>query len=388
MPITVTALFSAYDYIKNTSKVTLPFSDKILRYIRDVLGKDELVFDLANPYEIPVYEFIMEAMMTFCQQPYTGTVFYKNLSKNTTLHFVGTKLPYRTEFVPQMLEGQRYYTFVTRLLVIKLIKPKYGVYSALVETLASGKGIFLVSGKTNSGKSTTVFSLFDSEHQKNPHKAFYAIEDPVEKALDFVTHFETFINPQNPEEKMNFSDYLTSIVRLDGDYAFLGEMRDGATINNAVQLSTIGYSIFSTIHIGSAFKLKSRVEKYGVDFSSLSESLKGIIVQELLPSYDDSSCKYVKDFTEEEIKSQLPTIREIWEAGRMGSAARHGSVLHRFYNKVMKFKSIVDNNSLYPNVADDPIFKKEYDGYIALKAAMESYEKFVQFLYSSFKTDT
>lgn len=204
------------------------------------------------------------------------------------------------------------------------------------------------------------------------------MEDPVEKALDFVTHFETWVNPQNPEETMTFGDYLKSIVRLDGDYVFLGEMRDAETIMNATQLASIGYSIYSTMHVGSVFALKSRVEKYGVEFPSLAESLKGVIVQELLPEYDEVSCKYLKDFTDADIETQLPIIREIWRYGK-GISTEPSPMLSRFHRKVMKFKPLINNNLVYS--------EDKHPGFKRLKDSLETYDTFVKFLYDAFKTD-
>ncbi len=146
----------------------------------------------------------------------------------------------------------------------------------LVEELTSRPhGIFLVTGPTGSGKTTTLYSALLRINQ--PDKKIITIEDPVEYQMDGVNQIQV-----NPQIGLTFAGGLRSIVRQDPDVIMIGEIRDLETAEIAIRSSLTGHLVFSTLHTNDAPSAITRLIDMGVEDYLLASSLLGVLAQRLV----------------------------------------------------------------------------------------------------------
>jgi len=165
-----------------------------------------------------------------------------------------------------------------------------------VETLARfqqvlGKphGIFLVTGPTGSGKTTSLYAALT--HLNDQTRNILTVEDPIEYHLPGIGQ-----TPVNPKVDMTFARGLRAILRQDADVVMVGEIRDRETAEIAVQASLTGHLVLSTLHTNSAVGAVTRLLDMEVDAYLLASSLVGVLAQRLLRTLC-SECKspYVAD---------------------------------------------------------------------------------------------
>ena len=148
--------------------------------------------------------------------------------------------------------------------------------SAFVRQMAKlPYGLFLVTGPTGSGKTTTLYAVI-SEVNSGQEKII-TIEDPVEYQLPDVLQI-----PVNEAKGLTFARGLRSILRHDPDKIMVGEIRDDDTAQIAVQAALTGHLVFTTVHANSVFDVLGRFMHMGVDPYSLSAALNGIVSQRLV----------------------------------------------------------------------------------------------------------
>ena len=136
-------------------------------------------------------------------------------------------------------------------------------------------GIFLVTGPTGSGKTTTLYTAL---HQvRNADVNIITVEDPVEYDLPGVCQI-----PVNNKTGMTFSKGLRAILRQDPDVIMVGEIRDIETAEVAVQASLTGHRVFSTLHTNDAVGSITRLVDMGVDNYLVASSLLGAMAQRLV----------------------------------------------------------------------------------------------------------
>ena len=146
----------------------------------------------------------------------------------------------------------------------------------LVEEITSRPyGIFLVTGPTGSGKTTTLYSALSRINQ--PDKKIITIEDPVEYQMDGVNQIQA-----NPQIGLTFASGLRSIVRQDPDVIMIGEIRDLETAEIAIRSSLTGHLVFSTLHTNDAPSAITRLVDMGVEDYLLASSLLGVLAQRLV----------------------------------------------------------------------------------------------------------
>jgi type IV pilus assembly protein PilB len=154
-------------------------------------------------------------------------------------------------------------------------------------------GIFIVTGPTGSGKTTTLYSAL-KEVNSIDVKVLTA-EEPVEYDLDGIIQL-----PVNDAIGMTFAKALRAFLRQDPDVIMIGEIRDLETAEMAIQASLTGHFVFSTLHTKEAADTITRLIDMGVKPFLLNSSLTGIIGQRLIRRVC-SSCKVAYDPTDEEL---------------------------------------------------------------------------------------
>ena len=153
-------------------------------------------------------------------------------------------------------------------------------FSRLIERPS---GIFLVTGPTGSGKTTTLYAALQTLNR--PDKKILTVEDPVEYFIDGINQTQI-----NNKVKMSFAKGLRAILRQDPDVVMLGEVRDSETAQIAVQASLTGHLVFSTLHTNTAVGAISRLRDMGIEPFLLSSSLSAVLAQRLIRTLC-SECK-------------------------------------------------------------------------------------------------
>ena len=136
-------------------------------------------------------------------------------------------------------------------------------------------GIFLVTGPTGSGKTTTLYGGLRRINQ--PGVKIVTVEDPVEYQIEGITQIQV-----NTKTGMTFASALRSILRHDPDIIMVGEMRDAETAEIAIQAALTGHLVFSTLHTNDAPGGITRLVDMGVEPYLVSATVQGILAQRLV----------------------------------------------------------------------------------------------------------
>lgn len=148
-------------------------------------------------------------------------------------------------------------------------------------------GIFLVTGPTGSGKTTTLYAALSrlNEHSRN----IMTVEDPIEYFLDGIAQTQV-----NTRVDMSFARGLRAMLRQDPDVVMVGEIRDLETAQIAIQASLTGHVVLSTLHTNSAVGVVTRLRDMGTEPYLLSSSLIGVLAQRLVRVLCDQ-CKRTRE---------------------------------------------------------------------------------------------
>jgi len=136
-------------------------------------------------------------------------------------------------------------------------------------------GIFLVTGPTGSGKSTTLYSALKRINLTD--KKIITIEDPVEYQMDGINQIHV-----NPQIGLTFAAGLRHIVRQDPDVIMVGEIRDRETADIAIRSALTGHFVFSTLHTNDAPSAVTRLLDMGVENYLVTSSVVAILAQRLV----------------------------------------------------------------------------------------------------------
>jgi len=143
------------------------------------------------------------------------------------------------------------------------------------EIIQSPNGIVLVTGPTGSGKNTTLYAALSELN--NDEVNICTIEDPVECNISGINQFQV-----NDSAGFKFSTALRSLLRQDPDIIMVGEIRDEATANIAVQAALTGHLVLSTLHTNDAPGAVTRLLDLNAAPYLVSASLMGALAQRLV----------------------------------------------------------------------------------------------------------
>jgi type II secretory ATPase GspE/PulE/Tfp pilus assembly ATPase PilB-like protein len=135
-------------------------------------------------------------------------------------------------------------------------------------------GLVLVTGPTGSGKSTTMYSALTE--RRRPDQNIVTVEDPIEYHLDGVTQIQV------QAEVTSFGSILRAMLRQDPDVIMVGELRDRETAKMAVEASTTGHLVISSMHTNSALEAMYRLLDMGVERYVVANALLGVLHQRLV----------------------------------------------------------------------------------------------------------
>ena len=143
------------------------------------------------------------------------------------------------------------------------------------QVIQSPNGIVLVTGPTGSGKNTTLYAALSELNSEEVN--ICTVEDPVECNIAGINQFQV-----NQGAGFQFSTALRSLLRQDPDIIMVGEIRDEATANIAVQAALTGHLVLSTLHTNDAPGAVTRLLDLGVAPYLLSASLIAVLAQRLV----------------------------------------------------------------------------------------------------------
>jgi len=143
------------------------------------------------------------------------------------------------------------------------------------DILHKNHGIFLVTGPTGSGKSTTLYAALSEVKKQNVN--ILTVEDPVEYHMDGVQQIQV-----NHITGYTFARALRNILRHDPDVILIGEIRDHETANIAVESALTGHLVLSTLHTNDAPGAVTRLLEMGIETYLLNGSLLGVLAQRLV----------------------------------------------------------------------------------------------------------
>src|SRR5579871_65082 len=149
------------------------------------------------------------------------------------------------------------------------------LFDRMTHYIARPHGIFLVTGPTGSGKSTTLYSAL--KRINLPDKKIITIEDPVEYQMDGINQIHV-----NPQIGLTFAAGLRHIVRQDPDVIMVGEIRDRDTADIAIRSALTGHLVFSTLHTNDAPSAITRLSDMGVENFLIASSVLAILAQRLV----------------------------------------------------------------------------------------------------------
>ncbi|MES2928126.1 MAG: ATPase, T2SS/T4P/T4SS family [Pseudomonadota bacterium] len=178
------------------------------------------------------------------------------------------------------------------------------------QLLSVPHGIFLVTGPTGSGKSTTLYASMQELEGEN--LKILTVEDPVEYRLQWLNQVQV-----QPQIGLTFAKVLRSFLRQDPDVIMIGEMRDGETAEIAVQAALTGHLVMSTLHTNSALGAIVRLINMGVEPYLITASVIGVLAQRLVRKL----C--------EECKAPLLPDQAQAAAASLGIAMEEGQVIYR-----------------------------------------------------------
>ncbi len=189
-----------------------------------------------------------------------------------------------------------------------------GIPESLKEITTKSKGLFLITGTTGSGKSTTLASVVDLINNTHGYHIL-TIEDPIEYIHN---HKKSYVTQREIGQDANdFSEALRSALREDPDIIMVGEMRDAETIAIALTAAETGHLVLSTLHTASVSKTIDRIiDSFPADQhlqvrSQLASVLEGVISQQLVRKKDKDGVVLAT-----EVMYTTPAIRNLIREGK------------------------------------------------------------------------
>ncbi|MFW6171940.1 MAG: type IV pilus twitching motility protein PilT, partial [Planctomycetota bacterium] len=175
----------------------------------------------------------------------------------------------------------------------KLSPEQLGLNEVVTKLIMRPRGLFLVTGPTGSGKSTTLASLVNYLNENVDHHII-TIEDPIEF---YHYHKKSTINQREVGVDVpGFAEAIRRALRQDPDVILVGEMRDLETIEAAITAAETGHVVFATLHTNSAQGTVNRIiDAFPGNLqdqirTQLSTALIGIVAQTLLPKIGGGRC--------------------------------------------------------------------------------------------------
>lgn len=261
--------------------------------------------------------------------PQDGRIEYAGNGKNIDMRISVMPTVYGESVVIRILDSSQGLRDITELGFNEKDTERF------VNLLHSSYGMFLVTGPTGSGKSTTLYAAINEKVKEGPH--IVTVEEPVEYKMEGVTQI-----PVNHKIGYTFARALRNILRHDPDVIMVGEIRDGETAKIAVESSLTGHLVLSTLHTNSAVSTITRLIEMGVEPYLLKDALVGILAQRLVK-------KNCQNCLEEEVIPE--SIRKEIQAAKNDKFYKGAGCAECFSTGIAGRRSVYELLSISPEVA-------------------------------------
>ena len=234
------------------------------------------------------------------RRPMDGRLLFNRLS--------GSKLDLRINTIPT-LHGEdctmRILDQQHRLLSITQLGLEPLLYNQLARLLSSSSGLILVTGPTETGKSTTLYACLS--HLNNGERKINTIEDPIEYSIKGIRQSQV-----NNKIGLTFDELLRSVLRQAPDVIMIGEIRDKETAMTAVRAAASGHLVLTTLHAPVASAAIHAMLRLEVHPHLLATSLLGVVSQRLLRTL----CLRCRETFDLPVNSLFEEVRDLLEPGQ------------------------------------------------------------------------
>lgn len=249
---------------------------------------------------------------------------------------------------------------------------KLGLPDVLKEIILTKRGLVLFVGGTGSGKSTSLAALIDHRNSTTAGHII-TIEDPVEYVHK---HKKCIVNQREVGvDTRTFQAALKNTLRQAPDVILIGEIRDRQTMEHALEFAETGHLAISTLHANNANQALERIinmfpeERRHQLLLGLSQNMKAIISQRLIPTVDGKRCAAVEVLTgtktvqELILKARLDEIKEIMEKSEnLGMQTFDSALFKLFKAGKVSFEEAIANSDSPNNLRLKIKLSKEESG--------------------------
>ncbi|GHV21649.1 twitching motility protein PilT [Clostridia bacterium] len=215
--------------------------------------------------------------------------------------------------------------------------------------LASQKGLFLVTGPTGSGKSTSIVAMLEEINKTQPYNII-TIEDPIEYV--FQAKKALISQREIGHDTRSFDNAIKSALREDPNIIFVGEIRNTETANAVLDLAETGHLVFSTLHTNSATATINRfLSFFPADMQAgvvdrLSDALAGVLSQSLVKRKDGMGRIAIFELllNNNAVRNNLKK-REIEQIQNIiETSSQNGMITMRQYAKKLLDRQVIDQS--------------------------------------------
>lgn len=286
----------------------------------------------------------------------------------------GYRISFRVSMLP-VFEGEK---IVMRLLDESskgLTLEKMGLVGNALEAvhkhIKRPNGMVLVTGPTGSGKTTTLYTVMDILN--TPEVNISTVEDPVEYRMPRVNQTQT-----NAKIGMTFAAALRSLLRQDPDIIMVGEIRDGETMQIAVEAAMTGHLVLSTLHTNSAAGTLPRLLDMGAEAFLVASTVNVIIGQRLVRKLCNE-CKAAYTLDAKEIE----TLSANFKMDEMLETLKHAAELKGTVSEKSTWKDI----NFYKAKGCDKCNNEGYRGRLGIYEVLEMNESIGKLVTSNASAD-
>lgn len=273
----------------------------------------------------------------------------------------GYKISFRVSMLP-VFEGEK---IVMRLLDETskgLTLEKMGLGGEALEivhkSIKRPNGMILVTGPTGSGKTTTLYTIMDILNK--PEVNISTVEDPIEYRMTHVNQTQI-----NPKIGMTFAAALRSLLRQDPDILMVGEIRDGETMQIAIEAAMTGHLVLSTLHTNSAAATLPRLLDMGSEAFLIASTVNVIIGQRLVRKLCNE-CKVSYTLSDKEVE----TIKASFDMAEILDTLKNSPEMKGIIDKKSTWKNI----KLYRAKGCDQCSNEGYHGRLGIYEVLEMNE--------------